>query len=153
MADFLRFDFPELPVSVNKLYTHARGRKILTTKGTRYRNSFITKQGGVPTADLIAFAPDVEGYYDLHIWCFLPYEDLYSLGYGRDKRTKHIFKTLDVSNYFKLAEDCISALADVNDRNNWSIHAHKREAHDGEHRLVAILKPLNLEEDPYELGR
>jgi hypothetical protein len=149
----IRFDFPKLPVSVNKLFAVSRGRKILTSAGRDYKTAFVASRGGVDPIEFMQFEADPEGYYDLHIWCFLPYGDIYNAGFGKSKNTKYPFKKLDVSNYIKLAEDCIAGLAGVDDRNNWSVHAHKREAHDGHHRLVAILQPLDIEEDPYGLPR
>jgi hypothetical protein len=151
--DRIRFDFPRLPVSVNKLYTVIRGRKVLGTAGKKFKNEFIATRGGIDAATLMAFIANPEGYYDLHVWCFLPYEDLYNLNYGTDKRTKYPFKNIDVSNFFKLAEDCVSALVGLNDRSNWSIHAHKREAPSGKVRLVASLQPLDIEEDPYDFEK
>ncbi len=147
------FDFPNLPPSVNKLYTVHRGRKILTKAGRDYKTSFIASCGGLDPVELMQFQADSAGYYDFHIWCYLPYLDLYNAGYGENKRTKYPFKKLDVSNFIKLAEDCVMGLCGLDDRCNWSVHAHKREAHDSQHRLVAVLQPLDIEEDPYELHR
>jgi len=148
-ADRIRFDFPELPESVNNLYFVQRGRKVMTKAGQRYKNLFVGLGGGVSRSRLIHFVPDPEQEYDLHIWCFLPYLDLYNFKFGRDKRVKYPFKNKDTSNYVKLAEDCVAALFDLRDFANFSIHAHKREAPDDLPRLVAVLQPLDLGQDPY----
>lgn len=145
----LRFDFPELPVSVNRLYTVKGGRKILSSDGRKYRNRFITSRGGVPVQDLIRFSGDNSGVYQIHIWCFLPYEQLYNITYGNDKRVKSPFGDVDADNFIKLAVDCISALVGIRDRNNFTVCAHKREAPDGLPRLVALIMPLDLELDPF----
>lgn len=145
----IRFEFPDLPVSVNKLYVVVRGRKVLSSQGREFRNRFVGMGGGVPPMVLAQFEADVSTHYQLHIWFYLPFEELYNLGYGTSRRTKYPFKKLDTSNMVKLPEDCISALTGVDDRQNWSVCLHKRESPDDSRRIVALLKPLNMEEDPY----
>ena len=151
MAKDIWFHFPELPVSINKLYFSRGGRKTLSSLGRAYKNKFISGAGGASKQKLMSFQPDQAQEYDLTIWCFLPYEDLYSTTFGVDKRVKFPFKTVDVDNYSKLAIDCISALTGINDRGNFSVHLHKRESGPEGKRLVAHLKPLDLMEDPYGL--
>jgi len=56
-----------------------------------------------------------------------------------------------VSNLIKAAEDAISALVGINDRNHFTVIAHKRVADDGEEGMVARLSPLDLEDDPHAL--
>ena len=38
----IRFDFEGLPTSVNKLYTVLHGRKVLSGKGKKFKNDFLT---------------------------------------------------------------------------------------------------------------
>jgi hypothetical protein len=149
------FDFPELPPSVNHLYTTFRGKRSLSAAGRKFKNAFIKNHGGVDVVDFMAFRVDREAYYDLHIWCLLPYEALYNSTYGQrgKKAAKTPFKKVDAPNWTKLAADCVAELVDLDDCYDWSVHTHKRESPDGQRRLVALLRPLNLEEDPYELRR
>jgi len=96
----------------------------------------------------MAFRAEPEAAYELRICFYLREENLYNLTYGKDKRVKSPFKDVDTSNMIKLLEDCISQLVGIRDRNNFTVIAHKRLAADSEY-LVAVLQPINLEEDPY----
>ena len=149
MSDSITFHFPELPVSVNKLYTVAHGRKILSKQGKAYRNDFITSGGGISKTRLMAFEADLEQEYQIHIWCLFPYEELYTATYGFRKNTKSPFKDIDVDNMAKIVIDCVAALVGIRDRNNFTVCLHKREA--TEPGLIALLEPLDLEEDPYPI--
>lgn len=146
----IRFEFPELPISVNKLYFVHKGRKVLSGAGRAYKTRFITTCGGADPAEFAALEVDPESCYQLHLWFYIPYEDLYNFRYGRDKRVKSPFADMDVSNLVKLAEDCISDLVGIRDRNNFTVCAHKREGHPS---LVAWLSPLDLLEDPFNESR
>jgi hypothetical protein len=141
-VDTLRFDYDELPVSVNKLYTSRHGRKVLTAEGRRWKNAFITSAGNLPKADLLAFASDPEQEYELILWFYVSAGRLYNVTYGKDKRVKSPFSDMDTSNLIKLVEDCISSLVGVRDRNNFTVCAHKREAKDGNEHLIALFRPL-----------
>jgi hypothetical protein len=145
----IRFEFSELPVSVNALYFHRGGRRILTSEGRRFKNKFTSEMGGANRLSLMSFVSDPEIPYELHLWFYLPSEKLYNQTYGKDRRVKSPFKDVDTSNMIKLVEDCISELVGVRDRQNFTVCAHKRLAEDGE-RLVAILRPLTTGEGPYE---
>ena len=149
MTASIKFEWPELPVSVNALYFQRSGRRILSAAGRKFKNSFISGMGGADKWELMSFAADQEAPYELHIWFYLKEEHLYNLTYGSDKRVKSPFKDVDTSNMIKLVEDCISQLVGIRDRNNFSVLAHKRLA--DENHLVAILKPIDLEEDPYDI--
>jgi Holliday junction resolvase RusA-like endonuclease len=144
----IRFDFPELPVSVNALYFSRGGRKILTSEGRRFKNKFISEKGGARDVELMSFQADPEAPYELHLWFYMLPEKLYSQTYGKDKRVKSPFRDVDTSNMIKLVEDCISGLVGIRDRNNFSVCAHKRSA--DKERIIAILRPIDLESDPYE---
>lgn len=148
----LRFDFPALPVSVNRLYRPvAGGRRTLTDAGKAYRNNFVTSGGGVPKAKLLQFSANPDSAYQVSLWFYFPFDELYNATYGEDKRVKSPFKDVDVDNLAKLAIDCIAQLLGIRDRNNFSVCLHKREAPDSRHRMVAIVLPLNLDEDPFPL--
>jgi len=148
MMNDLVFQFPELPVSVNNLYRVYQGRKVLSKKGKAFRNKFIASGGGLKKTELAFFNADNDQKYQVHLWYFLPFSELYNVGYGKDKRTKSPFKDVDVDNMAKLALDCIAALVGIRDRNNFTVCLHKREA--PTRCLVAVLQPLDLEEeDPY----
>jgi hypothetical protein len=149
MSSSIQFNFPELPISVNALYFQKGGRRILAAAGKRFKNKFIAERGGASFHDLMDFKADPEAAYELRICFYLKEENLYNLTYGKDKRVKSPFKDVDTSNMIKLLEDCISQLVGIRDRNNFTVIAHKRLATDSE-RLVAILQPIDLEEDPYE---
>jgi len=148
MSESIRFEWPELPVSVNALYFQRSGRRILSSAGRKFKNKFIAELGGADKWELMSFKADQEATYELHIWFYMKDEDIYNMTYGKDKRVKSPFKDVDTSNMIKLVEDCISQLVGIRDRNNFSVLAHKRPAEDN--RLVAILKPLNIKEDSYE---
>lgn len=148
MSESIQFKWAELPVSVNALYFQRGGRRILSAAGRKFKNKFVSELGGADKWELMSFKADQEAAYELHIWFYLDREHLYNLTYGKDKRVKSPFKDVDTSNMIKLVEDCISQLVGIRDRNNFSVFAHKRLAAKGNH-LVAVLSPLNLEEDPY----
>tara|TARA_B100000131_G_scaffold304437_1_gene329451 strand:+ start:1346 stop:1798 length:453 start_codon:yes stop_codon:yes gene_type:complete len=148
MSAKIAFEFPELPVSVNALYFHKGGRRILSAAGRRFKNKFIAERGGASEWDLMSFEADPEAPYQLHIWFYMPSESIYNRTYGKDKRIKSPFKDVDTSNMIKLVEDCISSLVGIRDRNNFTVCAHKREGESP--KVCATVSPLSLEEDPYE---
>ena len=96
----------------------------------------------------MSFQTDNDMAYELHLWFFLPEDELFHKTYGISKTVKSPFKDIDTSNLIKLAEDSISKLLGLRDRNNWTVCAHKRIA-PAERKMVACLKPLNIQEDPY----
>lgn len=146
----LVFEWPKLPVSVNNLY-FTRGRmRTLTTAARGYKREFVAKRGGLPAHELMQFEIDTDGAYVLEMWFYLPPEMLYNKSFGKRKGTPR-YKKLDVSNFIKLLEDAISELLGLEDRNNLSVLAHKRESLSGFSGVVAKIGPLNLEEDPYAL--
>lgn len=149
MSQELRFDYPDVPESVNKLYFVRGGRKVLSASGRKYKNQFLLSRGNIDTVDFMKFKPNVELRYSLSLWFYLNPERLYNLTYGVNKRVKSLYADIDTSNMIKLFEDCISELTGIRDRNNFSIHAHKREALDGVERVKAILRPLEEAEDEY----
>jgi hypothetical protein len=151
MSKELLFVYPELGVSVNKLYTVNRGRKILTAAGRRYRNAFISQRGGLTAGKLIMFEADPEKEYLIDIWYFVLPEDLFHLKYGQKGcRAKSPFKNMDVSNLVKLNEDCVAKLVGLRDSNNFDVFLHKRDSTDGQERVVACIKPSPMENCPYE---
>ncbi len=141
----IKFEFAELPVSVNRLYFHKGGRRILTSAGKRFKNKFISERGGASEIDLMSFSADQESMYELHLWFYMKPEKLYNFTYGKDKRIKSPFKDIDTSNMIKLVEDCISQLVGIRDRNNFTVCAHKRPSE--QEGLVAILKPMEEFDD------
>lgn len=150
MSTELKFVYPELPVSVNKLYMVRGGRKVLTSQGRKFKNAFISSRGGLSATKLLAFVPDPEAEYVLDLWFFIKPERLYNLTYGTDGRVKSPYSDMDTSNLVKLAEDCIAKLVGLRDRNNFDVLSHKREARDGQERIVAVIKPSPMEDCPYE---
>lgn len=142
----ITFQFPALPESVNKMYFSRGGRRVPTAACKKYKNSFVAMRGGLTATELMRFVADNDVAYELHLWFYLPPEKLYNLTYGTNKSVKSPFKDVDTSNFIKLAEDSISQLLGLRDRNHWTVCAHKRE---GDARMAAILRPLNIREDPH----
>jgi hypothetical protein len=145
MSTEITFEFTELPISVNRLYFHKGGRRILTTAGRRFRNKFIAERGGASEIDLMTFQADPEAMYELHLWFYMQPERIYNSTYGKDKRIKSPFKDVDTSNMIKLIEDCISQLVGIRDRNNFTVCAHKRPS--DRECVVATLRPMTEEFD------
>ena len=145
----ITFKFPTIPESVNNLYFSNRGRRVMSTAGRKFKNSFVATRGGLTAVDLMKFIADNDLVYELHLWFYLKPEHLYNLTYGKSKAVKSPYKDIDTSNLVKLAEDSISKLIGVRDRNNWTVCAHKRESPEGKDFMLAVLKPLNIQEDPY----
>jgi len=146
----ISFRFPKLPVSVNRLYIYRGGRKILSPAGRAYRNEFISKCGGISQAELMRFSANKESAYQIHIWYYIPFERLYNIRYGSDKRVASPFADIDVDNMAKLIIDCIARLVGIRDKNNFTVCLHKREAQANE-EVIAKLLPINLEDDPYPI--
>ena len=122
---YLRFSIDRLPVSINKLYFARGGRKILSAEGRRFKNAFLSTAGNCPLHLMQSWKHDEHDRYVLRIWIKLNRDRLINDRYGVDKRIKSPYKVIDVSNMFKLAEDAISELIDINDRSNWVIIAQK----------------------------
>lgn len=137
----LYFDYPELPQSVNKLYSVFRGRKVLTAAGRSYKTRFVMARGGASLENFLAFCPDNAGPYELDMHFFFEPAKLFNANYGVDKRIKSPFANLDVSNLIKVFEDAVAELTGIRDSNHFSVRAHKRVAHDGIERASASLVP------------
>ena len=148
MSDQLVFRFDAIPQSVNNLYFSRGGRRVKSTAARKFVNSFVSTGGGISPTKLMQFQPDNDVAYELHLWFYLAEERIFNVRYGQDKRTKSPFNDLDTSNLIKLAEDSIAKLLGLRDRNNWTVCAHKRHARGDEH-MVAMIRPLNVHEDPY----
>ena len=112
------------------------------------KNQFVSQRGGVSAMTLASFPTDKEKAYQLHLWFHLTPERMFTKGYGKAKNVKHKFRQIDTSNLIKLAEDSIAELLGLGDRQNFTVCAHKRVT-DGEEYMLALLMPLDLEEDPY----
>ena len=145
----IRFDYPSLPVSVNKLYATVRGRKILSKEGRAWKTDFIARLGGLDPHVFAQFVPQPEAMYALDLWFYIDDARLFNLTFGVTKAAKSPFGDLDVSNLTKLAEDAISELVGIRDRNNFDVLLHKRSAGALGERLVAVLSPLtSMREGP-----
>ena len=143
----VRFEFEGIPPSVNNIYfTRGRMRR-LTKAGQQFKNSWVSNYGGADIVEFMGFEPDENTEYELIMVFYLERDKLYNKSFGKRKGTKKV-KKMDVSNLIKLTEDAISELLGIPDQNNFSVSAHKRVAETSE-RVVAILKPLDLENDPY----
>ena len=143
----LTFRFGEIPQSVNKLYFTKGGRRILSAQGRKFKNAFIAARGGLSARHLLSLEIDLEAPYQLELWFYLPEEKIFNLTYGKDKRVKSPYKDLDTSNLVKLAEDSISELLGLRDRNNFTVIAHKRVAPSPDSAgMVATLHPIDLQE-------
>lgn len=151
MVTTISFEWPHLPKSVNNLYFTQRGRRVLSTEGRKFKQAFVTQRGGLTATELMKFRPLNDHAYALELWFFIPRGSLYNASWGQSRATKSPFRDIDTSNLVKLAEDAISELLGIRDRNNFSVLAHKREATDGFSGLVARISPLDLENDPYGL--
>lgn len=140
----IRFDWPDLPPSVNGLYVVVRGRKILSTKGKAWKNAFISGYGGADRQAFMQFQADPNAMYSLDLWFYISQESLFNIGWGVDKRVQSPFADMDVDNLVKVTADAISTLVGIRDRNNFDISQHKRVADVRGPLMVAILKPLDL---------
>lgn len=147
----IHMSFPQLPESVNNLYFHKGNRRILTSKGEKYKNQFKLMRGGLTGPELMSIEVDPNGAYELNLYFFCLYETLYNPGFGKDKRVKSPFKKFDTSNMIKLAEDCVADLLGIRDQNNFSVLAHKRLTPNNKEFIYAIYRPLDLSQDPHEL--
>ena len=143
----IRFDFNKLPPSVNSMYRVCRGKVILSRGARDWKERFLFMKGGADLRKLKAFkeTADPNRPWQLHIWFLLPRGRLFT----KTKRAKSKFKNVDTSNMVKIAEDGIEEIVEIIDKANFSVLLHKRPS-DME-GLVAILKPLDLEEDPYPI--
>jgi len=153
VSSSIEFRFPSIPQSVNKLYFSRGGRRVLSSQGRKFKNSFIAGRGGVTARELMCFTGISTDIYQLELWFFLLPDRLFHKTFGQDKRVKSPFRDIDVSNMVKLAEDSIAELVGIRDRNNFTVIAHKRVAEDGDEGMVARLHTLNLEDDPHALDR
>jgi hypothetical protein len=142
----IRFKFEGIPPSVNNIY-FTRGRmRSLTKAGKQFKNSWVSNSGGADIVEFMAFEPDEDTAYGLTMVFYLDRSRLFNKSFGKRKGTKR-FKKMDVSNLIKLTEDAIAELLGIPDQNNFSVAAHKRIAN-GAERVVAVLTPLDLDDDP-----
>lgn len=144
----VRFEYPEIPPSVNKLYAVVHGRKILTKEGRAFKNGFVGSLGGLDARVFTQFHADPLREYELDLWFYVAEGRLYNIGFGVDKRVQSPFADFDVDNLVKVTADAVAALVGIRDRNNFDIHEHKRVADARGERVVAILRPSPMVEGP-----
>ncbi len=150
MAKSVWFQHDTLPESVNKLYFNKGGRRVLSSAGRKFKQAFVAARGGSGDLEFMNLEVEPNAAYELHLWFYVSYERLYNVTFGSDGRVKSPYSDMDTSNMVKLIEDAIAELVGIRDRNNFTVMAHKREAFDGPERVVAFLRPLDLENDPYD---
>jgi Holliday junction resolvase RusA-like endonuclease len=110
---------PFLPPSVNRAYTFAHNRKILTGTARTFKIKCFEalKHGGLPSIN-----PDKALRLDLQFYV----KNLENKGWP--DKAKHRFKKRDVSNWIKLLEDVISKYVEVDDSSFVDVLARKRDA-------------------------
>ena len=142
------FQYPGLPPSVNDLYKPAPGGwgLRLSKEGVQFKNRFVSERGGVSVAELMAFEAEAAREYLLELWFFVDVDDLYNKTFSPSNKVKSPFKKFDVSNLIKITEDCISDLVGIDDKANFSVLSHKREAHDFT-GIVARVQPLSMAQE------
>ena len=140
---YLHFRTDELPVSINKLYYSRGGRRMMTARGQRFKTQFVASRGGCSVENLMKFEGTTENKYCLRLWFRMPHKSLHAN--KNDKRVKHCFKKVDVSNLVKLIEDCVSELTGIDDRNNWVVICQKVE--DENEGLDALLEILDKDHE------
>ena len=127
----VEFTFDEMPPSINKLYFHRQGRRIMSSTGRKWKNKFVNSRGGVSIMTLENTKIDPTDELKLEMFFFFPRDDIYSAGWGKDKRVKSPFRRLDISNLIKITEDSISDVMGIDDRANFTIIAHKMVSEEG----------------------
>lgn len=132
----VEFTFDQMPPSINKLYFHRQGRRIMSAAGRRWKNMFVACRGGVSVMTLENIQIDPTDELKLEMFFYFPRNDIYSSGWGKDKRVKSPFRRLDISNLIKITEDSISDVLGIDDRANFTVVAHKMISEEGEGRWM-----------------
>ena len=135
---FLIFD--GLPPSTNKLYTVARGRKILTTEGRRYKRKI--------AQEIAQCYPTHEGFtrddaISLSIHLVL---DIVT----KSKNAKNRYKKWDVSNRIKVREDAVCESLGIDDSQILRLTVEKCQRYKDakEQTIVTIAKLTNGTQQP-----
>lgn len=116
----LEFKFYGLPPSVNKLYFHRGGRRILSSSGREFKTRFITGAAGANKLELMNFQRSMELPYCLILVFFVKKKRLVNYSYGSNGRTKYQYKAFDSSNLVKVTEDALQELLGIPDQNNFT---------------------------------
>ena len=149
--DKITFIHHEIPPSINKLYFHRQGRRILSKEGRAFKNRFVSNRGGLSAIEIMSFKPDHGDYWNLEIWFYIHPDRLFNMNYGTDGRVKSPFKDIDGTNLIKVTEDAISELIGIKDRANFTVTVHKFPAE--EERLEAVLTRVGNWRDICQMRR
>jgi Holliday junction resolvase RusA-like endonuclease len=114
----IKLEIDEMPPSVNRLYTVARGRKILSQEGRAYiaRTKLALAE---QLCDYRGFGRDepLLMTYDFF------FESIYNKGFPEKAKTK--YKKIDVSNRLKVLEDVVCELLAIDDSQVIQLKVHK----------------------------
>lgn len=137
-----RFVSADLPPSINKLYTHFRGKTSLSAKGEKWKNRFITSRGGLSVWDIGSVTIDPSRELALEVWLMLPKGMVYTTSRGAKSR----FKRRDVDNLIKIIQDAVFELLGIDDTAVFDVCIHKRAVEaDDDFRIVMDLSYSELD--------
>jgi len=142
----LEFNFLGLPPSVNKLYFHKGGRRILSSAGREFKTRFINSGGGANKLDLMNLQLDVTKKYCLVLLFFVREKRLVNASYGKSLRAKYQYKAFDVTNLVKVTEDALQELLGIPDQNNF-LHVQRKIAisENEDERVLGYIGPVDSE--------
>jgi hypothetical protein len=139
----LELKYEGLPPSVNKLYFHRGGRRILSASGREFKTRFISSGGGASKLDLMNLSLDVTAKYCLILMFFIKKKRLVNASFGTSLRAKYQYKALDTTNLVKVTEDAIQELLGIPDQNNF-LHLQRKVAipDDEDEYMTGFLGPV-----------
>lgn len=117
--EVLELSYSELPPSVNKLYFHKGGRRILSASGKAFKTRFINSGGGASKIDILNLKLNIEKPYCLIMLFYVKSSKLINESFGKSQRTKYRYKAFDTTNLVKVTEDAIQELLNIPDQNNF----------------------------------
>lgn len=120
------------PISINKAYTVARGRLILTREGKRFKDdvtrTLVSRVGSMNWKAMEYMVYEEGGFLITKFW--LGFEGLQNKSWKPGKQTSTgqpspPYRKKDVSNYIKLLEDALSKASGIDDANTLGVSAYK----------------------------
>lgn len=117
-------EYPYIPPSTNKIYrTNRYGRRFLTSEGEAYKSYF--KRFLIDNYFNQINNLNIHGIYSLEITLYMKEEDLVNKKFGKDKRIKSAYKTLDADNRIKLIQDGLAEAIGIDDSRFFSTSSTK----------------------------
>lgn len=127
----------QLPPSLNEAYSTFRGRRVLSAKGTAYKQETTLELQRAYPAEVCFFRQDIPYRVEVHLF----FDTIFNKGWPKTAETR--YKRVDADNRLKLLLDALSNAVGVDDAQFLELEVHKGELPKGQvHRVVIRVTEL-----------